>query len=354
MPLGAPVDLLQLEQRPAITFGRQLLQLLRRLAERIEMVDQDVDAPVAQRRRLARRQPVGAPLEQRRQIGPALLAGVEPLERGGGLLAIGGDRQRGLVSLGGADRIVGRAFEDLGRLQQAGDRLIRLVGLCRGRLQRGDQLTPSAERAEQRHLLGACLPVAGGRQQRLIERGERVGRAIQLLALDAGDLAPDPRRGGRGAGHLGDPAGLGRQGPPGAARARVGAQPLPQIVVGGQEAQHDDLGLERPLGRIEPIAKQARHLAERRDLLARLVLQIEAAKQQLDQAIPALFVAQRRLGAGQDLARLGIIRVAGPAVEQRRQIDLDCPRRGAACRSIRRSSPAAPSPRRSPRGRGGS
>ena len=280
------------------------------------MVDQDVDAPVAQRRRLARRQPIGAPLEQRRQIGPALLAGVEPLERGGGVLALGGDRQRGLVGLGGADRIVGRALEDLGRLQQAGDRLIRLVGLCRRRLQRGDQLTPAAERAEESDLLGARLAVAGRRQQRLIERGERVGRALQLLALDARDLAPDPRRCRRGPGHLGHPACLGRQRAPGAARARVGAQPLPQIVVGGEEAQHDDLGLERPLGRVEPIAKQARHLAERRDLLARLVLQVEPAEQQLDQAIPALFVAQRRLGAGQELARLGVVRVAGPAVEQ--------------------------------------
>ncbi len=327
MPRGAPVDLLQLDERPAVAFGRQLFQLLRRLAERIEVVDQDLDAPVAQRRGLARREPVGASLEQRRQIGPALLAGVEPLEGDHGLLAIGGDRQGRFVSLGGADRIVGRAFENLGSLQQAGDRLLRLVGLGRRRSQRGHHLGPAAERAEQRDLLGARFAVAGRRQQRLLEGGQRVGRAVQLLALDAGDLAPDPRRRRGGPGHLGDPARLGGQGAPGVARPRVGPEPLPEIVVGGQEAQHDDLGLERSLGRVEPIAKQARHLAQRRDLLARLVLQIEPSQQQLDQPIPALLVAQRGLGAGQDPARLGIAGVAGPAVEQRRQIDVAVRRR---------------------------
>ena len=47
------------------------------------------------------------------------------------MLAIGGDRQRRFISLSGADRIVGRSFEDLGSLQEAGDRLLRLICLCR-------------------------------------------------------------------------------------------------------------------------------------------------------------------------------------------------------------------------------
>jgi hypothetical protein len=286
------------------------------------VVGEDTGAATPQQDRVLRRRPIRAPIDEGGQVRPPFLVLVKPLERHRRAVGLGRDHQRAFVGGDRARHVAQARLQHLGGFQQRRDRPHRIVGLGRRGAQHRHELVPAPELPQQLRLrvTGLAVPRVGG--QRALVGGQGLIRTLELLLFDARDLSPDPRRPRCRARLARDAGRLPHQLLPCARRARVRTQLLPEVVVRGQQAQHHDARGDGALGGTQALAKDTRHLAQRGDLLVTIVLQVQSSQQQLDQAIPTFFIAQRGLGPRQHLPGLWIGWVARPAIQPLVQIDL--------------------------------
>jgi hypothetical protein len=346
-PLGLGRDLGQALEGPQVVVRAaglvvQIDQRLQRLAIRAVLLERGLVARdralevaqllVAQGRQLAAHrggaaaladvvEGLGPALEHLGQVGPLLVLAVLPLQGGQRVVEARGravaQRGGGLVGLDRLGRLRQLALEQIAELQVDVE-LGGVVGLVRQRgAQRVGQVGPLLRPAQVLGQRAVRVEVGGVELEGPAQRRQRVVGAVELEPVPHAQAGPPLRR-QRRVGQLGGQLrGLAHQVGP---RARRRGQALGlghQRVVGRIQVDRAGQRLEGVLEIAGQLLVDLGRVLEQRRLRGRLLGQLEAAEQHLDDAVAVLGLARGALDAVDRVAGLGVVvgQPRQPAVE---------------------------------------